>query len=315
MTQAAAVHVFLGLLWAQLALALAPSWQDGTYYSYGWLVLGACVLFYQMRRRDLPPPLPAPSRPAIATATLIIFLAAVVLLTVALRLIQGANPFWRLLLWTQGLSTLLATAALLAFTDGFRASRHYLPALLLILIAIPLPSVLETSLVQSLTSSVVLVSSDLARSCGVPLEVADTAFIIRGHPLDVNDRCSGIRSFQSSLAVALIVGELLRLIPPFRLLLLLAGALASFVGNTFRVLSLVLAFFDGGFEGLEARHDTAGMASVTLTYGFILLIGILLDRWSPVSGTRIAMRPARKEPGKAGTLPPIGESHPPNPLS
>lgn len=278
MTQTAAVHLFLGLLWAQLGLALAPTWLDGTYYSYGWLVLIACIAFYFSRRRDLPPS-PVRRRPKAALALIIALLLAVILALLAIRIFQGANPFWRLLLWAQAILTLLATASVLFFSEGFKATRHYLPALALIFVAIPPPSSLESRIIQGLTRSVVVVSSDLARSSGIPMEVSETAFIIRGKPLDVNDRCSGIRSFQSSLAVALLVGEMLRLLSPARLLLLLIGAAASFAGNTLRVLALVQAFFEGGYEDLEARHDSAGLLSVSLTYGLILAAGFLLDRW------------------------------------
>lgn len=279
MIQTAAVHLFLGLLWGQLALALAPSWQDGTYYSYGWLVLAACVFFYRIRRGEATPrPVP---RSRAAVVALLVCLGLLLVGTVMLRLFQGANPFWRLVLWAHALLTVGITVSLLAFRDGVRTARQVLPALLLIFAAVPLPSKVEVTLVQSLTRSVVAVSVDLARATGIPLEVADTAFIIRGHPLDVNDRCSGIRSFQSSVAVALIVGELLRLGAPGRLLLVLLGAAASFAGNTFRVLTLIRAFFHGGFEGLEARHDSAGMISVSLTYGVILAAGFGLERLLP----------------------------------
>lgn len=276
MTPRTAAHLFLGLLWAQLALALFPSWQDGTYYSYGWLVLAACLYFYALRRRDFPLSWRAGTR--IGVTAVLAFLVVAILAIAVLRLFQGANPYWRLLLWTQTLLTLLATVALLVFGQGPRVLLHHLPALILIVAAVPLPSSVERSLVQNLTHSVVLLSSDLARGSGIPMDVTGTAFIIRGKPLDVNDRCSGIRSFQSSLAVALLVGELLRLQAPARLLLLALGALASFAGNTFRVLSLVEAYFKGGLEHLEDRHDSAGMLSITLTYGFILAVGFLLER-------------------------------------
>lgn len=298
MIQTAAVHLFLGLLWGQLGLALAPSWRDGTYYSYGWLVLAACLFFYHQRRGEVVPRPMLRSRPA--TVALFLILGVLLLGAIALRLFQGANPFWRLVLWSHAALTVAATVGLLAFRDGTRATRHYLPALVLIFAAVPLPSTVEVNLVQNLTRSVVAVSVDLARSSGIPLEVADTAFIIRGHPLDVNDRCSGIRSFQSSVAVALIVGELFRLALPGRFLLLLLGACASFAGNTFRVLSLIQAFFHRGYEGLEARHDSAGMISVSLTYGFILATGYLLDRLRP----RSAPRPAPPPGSPAGPFPP-----------
>jgi len=284
------MHLFLGLLWAQLALALLPSWNDGTYYSYGSLVFAAVAGFYLLRRREFSEH-SVPLREDTADLDIGWFFGIVfagLLLIAFARLLQGANPHWRLPLWSQGLLVLGLTAWVWRRTEGPAATRFYLPAPLLLLVAIPLPSALELALVQTLTQAVVAVSSDLARAFGIPLQVIDTAFLVRGQPLDVNDQCSGIRSFQSSLAVSLLVGELLRLTAPSRLLLVVLGAAASFLGNTGRVLALVHAFFTGGADGLEARHDVAGLISQVSIYGLILALGFVLERClaPPAEGSR-----------------------------
>ena len=44
-----AFWLFLSLLYGQLALALLPSWSDGTYYDYGFLVPFLAPAFFMAR--------------------------------------------------------------------------------------------------------------------------------------------------------------------------------------------------------------------------------------------------------------------------
>ena len=45
-TRAFGLWLFLSLLYGQLTLALLPSWSDGTYYDYGFLVPFLAPLFF-----------------------------------------------------------------------------------------------------------------------------------------------------------------------------------------------------------------------------------------------------------------------------
>lgn len=279
----------LVLLWAQLFLALIPSWQAGTYYSYGWLVPAAMVLLFLRRRADSPiqPDEESASLPKVAGwhgvpefsawACLTLVVAAILLL----RIVEGGNVHWRLPIWAHGGFVVAGSLAILWLSEGRRVMKHFAPVFLFAAVAIPLPSFLETALVDGLTDAVVETGADLSRLLGMPVEVTGRAFLIDGQPVDVNDGCSGIRSFQSSLMAGLFVGELLRLGWPARLTLLMISVGAAFLANAVRVVVLIDAFLQSGYKGIDARHDTAGNVALIITYGLIVGFGFLLDRWMP----------------------------------
>jgi len=270
---------FLILLWGQLFFALIPSWRDGTYYSYGWLVPPAMVFFY-LRRRDEVPPKGQRASSFSQTGVLVFFLVGLLLL-LGLRIIEGGNVHWRLPLWAHGGVAIAMSLVAMAVVEGRAAIKTYLPIFVFVLVAIPLPSFLEQQLVSELTAAVTTTGGDIARLVGLPVEIAESAFLVAGHPVDVNDGCSGIRSFQSSLMATLFVGELLCLSLPSRLTLLFVGVAASFLGNSVRVVLLIEAFAEGGREGMDHRHDSVGLAALALTYGIIVGVGFALNRWGP----------------------------------
>lgn len=271
---------FLALLWGQLFLALIPSWQADTYYSYGWLVPPAMAFFAYRRHGELPPRIGGPSRLSFAGLALLLAGLAFVLV---LRILEGGNLHWRLPLWIHGATVVALSAFSLQLAAGGQALRHYAPVFVFALVAIPLPSALEFSLVAGLTEAVTATGGDLARVFGLPVEIAEAAFLVAGQPLDVNDGCSGIRSFQSSLMAGLFVGELLRLSLPSRVTLLLVSVAAAFVSNAGRVVVLIRAFAEGGREGMDAAHDGVGFAALAVSYGLITAAGFALDRWGPAS--------------------------------
>ena len=55
MTQALPVLLLGGALWFQLAIALHPWWEDGSYYDYGWLVPLLCIWCLWARWQNLAP--------------------------------------------------------------------------------------------------------------------------------------------------------------------------------------------------------------------------------------------------------------------
>ncbi len=271
---------FLGLIWLQVFLALIPSWRDGNYYAYGWLVPAATWFFVHRRLRELPVGPEANLRPPFAAwAMLFSAMAALAFL----RIVEGGNVHWRLPLWLHGLIAVWLSFAAVHLTLGRRAARHLLPAILFALVAIPPPSSVEQFLVSHLTEAVTLTGGQIATLQGLPVVLEEAAFLVNGQPLDINDGCSGIRSFQSCLMAGLFVGELLRLPAPSRVALVMLAAAGAFVGNTFRVVLLVREFAAGGPEGLERAHDPAGLLALAISYGLVIASGFLMDRFNPAA--------------------------------
>ncbi len=162
------------------------------------------------------------------------------LFLIPLRVVQHVDVYWRLPLWLHAGVACGVTHLLLGLQFGWKFSRSLAPATLFALLALPIPSVLESALVQGLTHQVVTLSTATLPYLGYAVEVAGNSLIVKGEILDVAEGCSGIRSFQSSAMAALCLGELLRL-SLFRRLALIALALALAIAcNAGRIVILAL---------------------------------------------------------------------------
>lgn len=271
---------FLSLLYAQLALALLPSWSDGTYYDYGLLVPFLAPFFFLARWRELkiPPSNLHDSLTRITSSPLTAFLLLFGLFGLAfLRLAQGADSGWRAPLYFHALLVLGITAVFLIRLLGKRAFSFW-PCAILILLAVPLPSKVEFSLIHNLTAGVVEFALFVNRMMGLPLMSSGETIFANGIPLHVSDGCSGIRSFQSGVFAGFVLGEYLRLSIPARVLLFGSGLGLAFLMNGFRVIYLVQHAVAHPGADLQKVHDVSGYVSLTLTFALIGGAGWLLER-------------------------------------
>ncbi|MEM7010358.1 MAG: archaeosortase/exosortase family protein, partial [Verrucomicrobiota bacterium] len=108
--------IFLGLLWLQLFYALVPSWENGEYYDYGWLVpIAAGLLFWRRwvdeSRVDF--------KPAPILNWVVIGLVFVAVLGIGfLRIAERFDNLWRIPLWIHAIGVVAAHHALLALVRG-----------------------------------------------------------------------------------------------------------------------------------------------------------------------------------------------------
>jgi len=92
----------------------------------------------------------------------------------------------------------------------------------------------------------------------------------------VDEACSGIRSFQASVMMALFLGELFRY-GFFRRLFLLVGAVAfAFSCNVVRTTYLVRTCDLKGLSAVNLHHDQAGFAILGVTLAGLLVLAWLL---------------------------------------
>lgn len=272
--------LFFALLYAQLALALLPSWSDGTYYDYGFLVPFLAPFFFMARWKEtghsassLREPL---SRITSSPLTLCLLFVVLFGLTV-LRLAQGADSGWRAPLYFHAFLVLAATSVVLIRLLG-KSALTFWPCAVLILLAVPLPSQLEFSLIHNLTAGVVEMALFVNRMLGLPLMSSGETIFANGIPLHVSDGCSGIRSFQSGVFGGFVLGEYLRLSFPSRLLLFGSGLGIAFLMNGCRVIYLVQHAVAHPGADLQKVHDVSGYVSLTATFVLIGTAGWLLDR-------------------------------------
>ena len=264
------------LLWIQLFVALMPTWRDGEYYSYGWFVpfLVAGLAWRRWRQLQSLPGTSGES-PRVAPAVVILLLLAVLLIP-PLRLIGLADPGWRppLLLHVAlvvGLSHFLLWCAF-----GRRVSLTFLPVTIVALSAVPWPWQVEQLLIRHLTGLVVTITREWFLLGGNPVELLGERLAMGAEVVEVTDGCSGIRSLQSLVMVALFFGELFFLSAPRRIaLLILAGA--SAVGfNSLRATWLASVQFGHGIEAANAAHDRIGHTTFLLSAATLWLSAYFL---------------------------------------
>ena len=282
---ATAFWFFFAALHGQLFLALAPTWNDGTYYDYGFLVPFLAPYCFLARWREggidgdgLARRLGGRGRSSGLWAAVWTTLC----LALLLRLVQGADSGWRAPLQMHAFATLGLAALLLHRIEG-RGVLRYWGCALLVLLAVPLPSQSEAALIRNLTAGVLEFALFYNRMLGLPLESSGETIFANGVPLQVSDGCSGIRSFQSGIFAGFALGELMRLSLVSRGLLLATGLGLAFLMNAARVIYLVRHVVAHPDSNLALVHDVSGYVSLGTTFLLIAAAGWLLGR---IEGTR-----------------------------
>jgi len=279
-TRAFGLWLFLSFLYGQLALALLPSWSDGTYYDYGFLVPFLAPLFFLTRWKETGPDAAQLDRSLRGMTSQwwvmpMVFLS--ILMVTVLRLVQGADSGWRTPLYLHAVTVLGITFLLLFRLQG-KSAITYWPCAIIVLLAVPLPSNLEFSLIHSLTVGVMEFALFVNRMMGLPLASSGETIFANGIPLHVSDGCSGIRSFQSGVFAGFVLGEFLRL-SLFSRFFLVAGSLGlAFLMNGCRVIYLVQHAVAYPDADLQKVHDISGYVSLTATFLLIGGVGWLIAR-------------------------------------
>ncbi len=263
----------LGALWLFAVRQLRFDWTINPQYTYGWTVpfLSAYLFAERWKRR---PPAQAPqSRLGLGLAVIVL-----ALLILPARLMEESAPDWRFVGWAIG-GVCVAISMSAIYVAGGRAwLRHFLFPVAFFLVAVPWPVPLEQSLIQWLMRSVTEICVEALSWVGIPAIQKGNVIEISTGRVGVEEACSGVRSLQTTLMIALFMGELLR----FRLLrraVLLVGALVvAFICNASRAFFLVWVSARSGTDVVAKWHDNVGMA---VLFGSLLGVGILCAILNP----------------------------------
>ena len=265
------------LLWLQLFLALTFTWSNGKYYHYGWIVpLLVAFCFWRQWQNGV---VSGGTRADIRTPgrSLLIGAGAMLLVVTLLRILELSDPGWRVPLWSHALLLTVYSSWLLIVVIGVRRAGAFVFIGLLALTAVPLPSMLEMGLVGRLSQWVVDAAGSLLSLLGNATEIRGNMLIVDGKQLEVDQACSGIRSFQSLFMYALFFGEFWRLNILGRVSLLAVGLVLAIVTNVARVIVLTKVFITGGQEGFDSAHDWVGYLAFLVATAGLLLAGKFLD--------------------------------------
>lgn len=142
---------------------------------------------------------------------------------------------------------------------GTRHARALLAVFGLMLLAIPLPGVVVTSLTMPLQLVASQVAEGLLAATNVPVVREGNLLMLDRATLEVAEACSGLRSATSLLSVAAICTALIRPRWPRALLLLAVSLPIAIIGNGFRVAATgILAHWIGESATRGFIHDLTG---------------------------------------------------------
>jgi exosortase len=260
--------ICVGLPWLLLFDRLRVDWSVNPQYSYGWVVpLLSTGLFWRRWTSR-------PAGAATAAATGARWLAcALLLVLLPIRLIEEANPEWRLVLWLHAFVLVGASFAALSALGGRPWIRHFSFPVSFLLICVPWPTGIESAIIQNLMRFVAAATVEILGLMNIPALVHGNIIEVAPGLVGVDEACSGIRSLQTSLLVSLFLGEIYRLDFGRRALMVLVGfalAVAANVGRTFFLVWTVSRF---GYQRMHHYHNGAGLAVVgTVLIGVWLLV-------------------------------------------
>ena len=256
----------IALFWIELISRLRFEWSINPQYGYGWTVpFLAGYIFW--RRYEIAPP-PSPPHFQWLAGLLMVGMA---LFLCPVRLIQEANPDWRLLGWMMAASVAVITAAGVYLAGGKPWLRHFAFPILFFLVSVPWPTQLEQVVIQGLMRADALINVEVLNAIGIPAVQLGNVIEVGSGFVGIDEACTGIRSLQATFMVSLFLGEFYGFSSARRLILIVAGAVLAFVCNLVRTFLLVYVGAERGLEAIKSWHDPAGMT---------ILMACLLGLWS-----------------------------------
>ncbi|MCE9588414.1 MAG: exosortase/archaeosortase family protein [Verrucomicrobia bacterium] len=259
--------------WIATIRIIWNDWVVDPQYSYGMLVPLLSVGLLMKRWEDRP----APTRLSRGgrAAGIIFLMAGALLLALVIPLAEG-NPDWRPLGLAASLASVMVTLSV-AFELGGRAwLRHFLFPIAFFLIAVPWPRNFEQSLMSLLMSWNTSATIEILHWSGCEAIRQGNLILLPTGVLGVEEACSGIRSLQSGLMVALFFGEVFRLHPIRRLLLLVVALFAALAGNIVRSSLLAVVASRQGIGAVSTWHDSAGLIVLLMTVSAVFACAL---RW------------------------------------
>lgn len=280
------------LPWLLAFRHLLPDWLWHPDYRYGLLV-PLLAGYLAALRWPSRPRLPASGTQKAAALGLAFLTAA---LYVPALILREANPDWRLLGWALTLMAAGATAALLLHAGGGPLLRHMAFPLGFVLVAVPWPSALERLVNGWLMPLNAAAGAAMLRWLGLAATTQGHLIQLPQGILDVQEACSGIRSLQSSVMVALFLGEMLHL-RWSRRFWLLGGALSlALVFNLARTAAMGLLAAHAGLGEVDRWHDASGLVVLAILLLLLWGLGQRLSRREPQASSPAATGASRPLP-------------------
>ena len=213
-------------------------------------------------------------------------LCLLALLYLPTRLVEGATPEWRPIQWSLAVLTIGLTLGGIYAAKGGQWLRQFAFPILFFFVAIPWPTIIEAPIIQSLTRGDSAAVIEIMGILGVPAVQHGNVIEVASGIVGIDEACSGIRSFQSSLMISLFMGEFYRLGLWRRLILVPTAFLLAFLFNVCRTAFLTWVAAKKGVAAIAVYHDQAGLTILVACIASVWVLTWLLMRSGRREGER-----------------------------
>jgi exosortase len=176
------------------------------------------------------------------------------------------------MLWLFTLSALAISLGIAGTIGGRAWASHFAFPFCFALVALPWPEVMRQPLVVGLTPAITAAVANVVNELGQPAIVRGNVIEVSSGLVGVEEACSGIRSLQSMIMIALFLGEYGRFAVRRRWVLMAVGIGLAVVVNFLRTSFLVWEAARHGAAAIAQWHDAVGYATLGLTIGSLVLI-------------------------------------------
>jgi exosortase len=270
-----------GYLWFRLINNLRLEWDTNPQYSYGWVVPFLCLVLVIRRWHAVTEEI-RDDKPEVGSsrlATLLFVLLAFLYLPT--RLIEEATPEWRAVQWSLGIEAVGLTLCAISLSKGRGWLRQVAFPICFFFVAVPWPTIIEQPFIQSLTRMNSAVAVELVGLTGIPAIQHGNVIEVGTGMVGVDEACSGIRSFQSSLMLSLFFGEFFGLGILRRLLIVPAGFVLAMSFNVCRVSFLTMVAANKGVAAIAQYHDPTGITIMLFCTAGLWGLALLFKRLKP----------------------------------
>jgi exosortase len=264
---------FWGFIWAVLINHLRIEWALNPQYGYGWAVPFLCAFLIWKKIQNA-----GVLNQTFTFRQPLSLLFFFVLLYAPTRLVEEANPEWRLVSWALAMEVVGVTLLLIYIVFGEQWLKRLAVPIVYFLVAVPWPGFIEAPLIQGLTRADTGATVELLGWLGVPAIQHGNVIEVATGEVGIDEACSGIRSFQATLMASLFLGELYQLNFLRRLILVIGGFTMSFLFNQVRMSILVWVAAHHGITAIAQWHDPAGFTILVACFFALWGLGIFMAR-------------------------------------
>jgi exosortase len=264
----AAIAVLLAVIYYRVITKLVYDWYTIPDYSHGFLVPFFALFLLWDKRKTLRN---TPVQQSWCGIPLVVFAIVVLILGV-----YGVELF------TARISFVFLLAGLIWTLFGSLMLRELRFPLLVLVLAIPFPTILFNQITFPLQLFASRIASDILPLLGVPVLLEGNVIQLPVMKLEVAEACSGIRSLMSLFTLAVFYGYFLERTTRRRLFLALASIPIAVAANVLRIVGtgLCVQYWDPD-KALGFFHEFSGWVMFVISLACLYLVHRLMRLISP----------------------------------